>query len=122
MPPEQIFHFSKISRQKNNTTFLGYHYFAPLDLTTSSAPFFFFFALRRKLQEWREAKGISYKRPPMEVKPKVRRTVAVAQPFWAAMKEEDDAHSLICAVDRSLVDCIKLLGEVMFLSHVVFLS
>ncbi|XP_040899151.1 cytoskeleton-associated protein 2-like [Toxotes jaculatrix] len=65
----------------------------------------------RKLQEWREAKGISYKRPPMPVKPQVRRTVAVPQPFWTTLKEEDEAHSLICAVDRSLADCIKLLGE-----------
>ncbi|XP_051279793.1 cytoskeleton-associated protein 2-like [Dicentrarchus labrax] len=65
----------------------------------------------RKLQEWREAKGISYKRPPMPVKPQVKRTVAVPQPFWTTMNEEDEAHSLICAVDRSLVDCIKLLGE-----------
>ncbi|XP_071339892.1 cytoskeleton-associated protein 2-like isoform X2 [Trachinotus anak] len=65
----------------------------------------------RKLQEWREARGISYKRPPMPVKPQVRRTVAVPQPFWTCMKEEDEAHSLICAVDGSLADCIKLLGE-----------
>ncbi|KAM3610593.1 uncharacterized protein V6R79_006330 [Siganus canaliculatus] len=65
----------------------------------------------RKLQEWRESKGISYKRPPMQVKPQVKRTVAVPQPFWATMKEEDEAHSLISAVDRSLADCIKLLGE-----------
>ncbi|XP_031161396.1 cytoskeleton-associated protein 2-like [Sander lucioperca] len=65
----------------------------------------------RKLQEWREAKGISYKRPPMPVKPQVRRTVAVPQPFWGTMKEEDDAHSLTCAVDRSLADCIKLVEE-----------
>ncbi|TKS78225.1 Cytoskeleton-associated protein 2-like [Collichthys lucidus] len=65
----------------------------------------------RKLQEWREAKGISYKRPPMPVKPQVRRTVVVPQPFWATMNEEDEAQSLICAVDRSLADCIKLLGE-----------
>ncbi|XP_026178131.1 cytoskeleton-associated protein 2-like [Mastacembelus armatus] len=65
----------------------------------------------RKLQEWREAKGISYKRPPMPVKPQVRRTVAVPQPFWTAMTEEDEAHSLISAMDRSLDDCIKLLGE-----------
>ncbi|XP_029917075.1 cytoskeleton-associated protein 2-like [Myripristis murdjan] len=65
----------------------------------------------RKLQEWRESKGISYKRPPMPVKPQARRTVAFPQPYWATMKEEDEAHSLICAVDRSLADCIKLLGE-----------
>ncbi|KAI3372550.1 hypothetical protein L3Q82_023034 [Scortum barcoo] len=65
----------------------------------------------KKLEEWRKAKGISYKRPPMPVKPQVRRTAALHQPFWASMKEEDDAHSLICAVDRSLADCIKLLGE-----------
>ncbi|KAM6944067.1 cytoskeleton-associated protein 2-like isoform 2-T2 [Lycodopsis pacificus] len=65
----------------------------------------------RKLQEWREAKGISYKRPPMPVQPQVRHTVAVLQPFWGAMNEEDEAHSLICAVDQSLAECIKLLGE-----------
>ncbi|XP_068455011.1 cytoskeleton-associated protein 2-like [Clinocottus analis] len=65
----------------------------------------------RKLQDWREAKGISYKRPPMPVKPQVRRTVAVPQPFWGAMNEEDDAHSLIAAVDRSLADCIELLAK-----------
>lgn len=65
----------------------------------------------KKLQEWREAKGISYKRPPMFVKTQARRTVAVPQPFWSNMEQEDEAHSLICAVDRSLADCIKLLGE-----------
>lgn len=65
----------------------------------------------RKLQEWREARGISYKRPPMPVRPQVRRTVAVPQPFWATMTEEDEAHTLISAVDRSLADCIKLLGK-----------
>ncbi|XP_029366980.1 cytoskeleton-associated protein 2-like [Echeneis naucrates] len=65
----------------------------------------------KKLKEWREAKGICYKRPPMPVKPQVRRTVAVPQPFWTTMKEEDEAHSLIFAVDRSLADCVKLLGE-----------
>lgn len=65
----------------------------------------------KKLQEWRQARGICYKRPPMPVKSHVRRTVAVPQPFWATMKDEDEAHSLICAVDRSLADCIKLLGE-----------
>lgn len=71
-----------------------------------------FIYVRRKLKEWREAKGISYKRPPMPVKPQVKRMEAVLQPFWITMKEEDDAHSLICAVDRSLADCIKLLEEV----------
>ncbi|XP_055080346.1 cytoskeleton-associated protein 2-like [Periophthalmus magnuspinnatus] len=65
----------------------------------------------KKLQEWRAAKGISYKRPPMFVKSQARRTVAVPQPFWSHMGEEDKAHTLICAVDRSLEDCIKLLGE-----------
>ncbi|KAL6114848.1 ckap2l [Pungitius sinensis] len=65
----------------------------------------------RKLQEWREAKGISYKRPPMPVKPQVRRPVAVAEPFWGSMSEEDEARSLVEAVDRSLADCIKLLVE-----------
>ncbi|XP_030593806.1 cytoskeleton-associated protein 2-like [Archocentrus centrarchus] len=65
----------------------------------------------KKLQEWREAKGISYKRPPMEAKPQTRHTVSMPQPFWASMNEEDEADSLICTVDRSLADCIKLLRE-----------
>ncbi|XP_043968034.1 cytoskeleton-associated protein 2-like isoform X1 [Gambusia affinis] len=65
----------------------------------------------RKLQEWRESKGISYKRPPMTVKAPATRTVSVPQPFWASMEREDEARSLICAVDRSLDDCIKLLAE-----------
>lgn len=64
-----------------------------------------------KLQAWREAKGISYKRPPMPAKPLVRHTVSLPHPFWVNMKEEDEAHSLIYAVDRSLADCLKLLGE-----------
>ncbi|XP_028269385.1 cytoskeleton-associated protein 2-like [Parambassis ranga] len=65
----------------------------------------------KRLQEWRESKGISYKRPPMQVKPQVRRTVSVPQPFWTTISEEDEAHSLISAVDKSLADCIKLLKE-----------
>lgn len=73
---------------------------------------FYYLVVRRKLQEWRESKGISYKRPPMPVKPPVTRAVSVPQPFWPSMKVEDEAHSLICAVDRSLADCIKLLAEV----------
>ncbi|KAK2838080.1 hypothetical protein Q5P01_015292 [Channa striata] len=63
----------------------------------------------RKLQEWREAKGISYKRPPMPVKPLARHTGALSHPFWATTKDRDEVQSLICAVDRSLADCIKLL-------------
>ena len=69
------------------------------------------FTHRIKLQEWRDTKGISYKRPPMPVRPQSRRTLALPQPYWATM-EEDEAHSLISAVDRSLDDCIKLLTEV----------
>uniref|UniRef100_A0A3B3BTU0 Cytoskeleton associated protein 2-like n=1 Tax=Oryzias melastigma TaxID=30732 RepID=A0A3B3BTU0_ORYME len=65
----------------------------------------------RKLQEWREAKGISYKRPPMQVKAPPRRRPAAPPPFWPSMRAEDEAHSLICAVDQSLADCIKLLAE-----------
>ncbi|KAM7391149.1 hypothetical protein PAMP_021860 [Pampus punctatissimus] len=65
----------------------------------------------RKLQAWREAKGISYKRPPMPVKAPVKRASSLPQPFWATMKEEDEVHSLIYAVERSLADCLKLLGE-----------
>ncbi|XP_062273907.1 cytoskeleton-associated protein 2-like [Scomber scombrus] len=64
-----------------------------------------------KLQVWRESKGISYKRPPMTVKPQVNSTVSLPQPFWATMTEEDEAHSLVYTVDRSLADCLKLLEE-----------
>uniref|UniRef100_A0AAV2MQU1 Cytoskeleton-associated protein 2 C-terminal domain-containing protein n=1 Tax=Knipowitschia caucasica TaxID=637954 RepID=A0AAV2MQU1_KNICA len=65
----------------------------------------------KKLQEWRASRGISYKRPPMFVKGQARHSITEPQPFWSSIGEEDEAHSLICAVDRSLADCVKLLGE-----------
>ncbi|CAB1320192.1 unnamed protein product [Coregonus sp. 'balchen'] len=66
----------------------------------------------KKLQEWRENRGISYKRPPMPVRPQARRTVALPQPYWAGMEDEYlEAKSLVGAVDRCLADCIKLLDE-----------
>ncbi|XP_019744574.1 cytoskeleton-associated protein 2-like isoform X1 [Hippocampus comes] len=68
----------------------------------------------KKLQEWREAKGISYKRPPMQLKPSVQRTVAL-RPF---QKAQDDAGLFIRDVDRSLSDCIKLLTEGCLVSQV----
>lgn len=55
---------------------------------------------RKKLQEWREAKGISYKRPPMPVKAPV------------AVKEEDKVQSVMQSVNKALADCIKLVQEV----------
>ncbi|XP_077379121.1 cytoskeleton-associated protein 2-like isoform X2 [Festucalex cinctus] len=64
----------------------------------------------KKLQEWREAKGISYKRPPMQLKPAVRRAVT-PRPVWTTLKAQEDAHLFIRDVDRSLSDCIKLLTE-----------
>nr|XP_013998833.1 unnamed protein product [Salmo salar] len=66
----------------------------------------------QKLQEWRENRGISYKRPPMPVRPpRVRRTLALPQAYWDGMEEEVEARSLVEAVDRCLADCIKLLNE-----------
>ncbi|XP_041691820.2 cytoskeleton-associated protein 2-like isoform X1 [Coregonus clupeaformis] len=66
----------------------------------------------QKLQEWRENRGISYKRPPMPVRPpRVRRTVALPQAYWDGMEEEVEAKSLVGVVDRCLADCIKLLIE-----------
>ena len=68
---------------------------------------------RRRLQEWREARGISYKRPPMPVKPRgARRTAGPPQPYWACMEQEEETQALVHAVDRSLDDCITLLLEV----------
>lgn len=67
---------------------------------------------RKKLQEWREAKGISYKRPPLPVRAQAKRAVTTSRPVCATGEGGDEAHSLICAVDRSLADCVKLLGEV----------
>lgn len=70
---------------------------------------------RRKLQEWRESRGITYKRPPMPVRLVRRKTVsALPQPYWTAMEQEDKAHHIVFAVDRSLDDCIKLLQQVIF--------
>lgn len=58
-------------------------------------------AARRKLKEWREARGISYKRPPMQVRAQVKPPAG-----------KDDVDSLISTMDRALSDCIKLLEEV----------
>ncbi|XP_072521396.1 cytoskeleton-associated protein 2-like [Salminus brasiliensis] len=66
----------------------------------------------RKLQEWRESRGITYKRPPMPVKPVRRKTTAAyPQSYWATMEKEDEVHGFVCVVDQSLNDCIKLLEQ-----------
>ncbi|XP_059404702.1 cytoskeleton-associated protein 2-like [Carassius carassius] len=66
----------------------------------------------RKLQEWRESRGITYKRPPMPVHLVRRKTVsAIPQPYWTSMENEDEVHDIVFAVDRSLDDCIKLLQQ-----------
>ncbi|TSV94917.1 Cytoskeleton-associated protein 2-like [Bagarius yarrelli] len=66
----------------------------------------------RKLKEWREAKGITYKRPPMPVQPARRKTTALPpQGYWSTIEQEDEVHGFVCAVDQSLNDCIKLLQQ-----------
>ncbi|KAI7813088.1 cytoskeleton-associated protein 2-like [Triplophysa rosa] len=66
----------------------------------------------RKLQEWRESRGITYKRPPMPVRLVRRKTFsALPQPYWTAIEQEDEAHDIVFAVDRSLDDCIQLLQQ-----------
>ncbi|XP_036454910.1 cytoskeleton-associated protein 2-like isoform X2 [Colossoma macropomum] len=66
----------------------------------------------RKLQEWRESRGITYKRPPMPVKPVRRKTTAILpQSYWTTIEQEDEVHGFVCAVDQSLNDCIKLLQQ-----------
>lgn len=61
-------------------------------------------AARKKLKEWRESRGISYKRPPMQVKAQVK-----------PPSGKDEVDSLISTLDRALSDCVKLLEEVGFL-------
>ncbi|KAI4890281.1 hypothetical protein NFI96_014213 [Prochilodus magdalenae] len=66
----------------------------------------------RKLKEWRESRGITYKRPPMPVKPVRRKTTAVPlQSYWTTIEKEDEVHGFVCAVDQSLNDCIKLVQQ-----------
>lgn len=66
----------------------------------------------RKLQEWRESRGVIYKRPPMPVRLVRRKTIsAVPQPYWTSIENEDEVHDIVFAVDRSLDDCIKLLQQ-----------
>uniref|UniRef100_A0A8C1TTI0 Cytoskeleton associated protein 2-like n=1 Tax=Cyprinus carpio TaxID=7962 RepID=A0A8C1TTI0_CYPCA len=66
----------------------------------------------RKLQEWRESRSITYKRPPMPVRLVRRKTVsALPQPYWTSMENEDEVHDIVSAVDRSLDDCIQLLQQ-----------
>ncbi|XP_053336411.1 cytoskeleton-associated protein 2-like [Clarias gariepinus] len=66
----------------------------------------------RKLQAWRESKGITYKRPPMPVQPARRKTTVLPpQGYWSTIEREDEVHGFVCAVDQSLNDCIKLLQQ-----------
>lgn len=66
----------------------------------------------KKLQEWREAKGISYKRPPMKVRPRLaRRTVALPLPYWASIEHENQTQALVSTVEASLTHCLTLLDE-----------
>ncbi|XP_059407295.1 LOW QUALITY PROTEIN: cytoskeleton-associated protein 2-like [Carassius carassius] len=66
----------------------------------------------RKLQEWRESRSITYKRPPMPVRVVRRKTVsALPQPYWTSIENEDELHDIVFAVDRSLDDCIELLQQ-----------
>ncbi|KAK2911009.1 hypothetical protein Q8A67_003142 [Cirrhinus molitorella] len=66
----------------------------------------------QKLQEWRESRGITYKRPPMPVRMLRRKTVStIPQPYWTSMENEDEVQDIVFAVDRSLDDCIKLLQQ-----------
>ena len=48
----------------------------------------------------------------------LRKSTAAPQHYWAAMEEEEELHGLVCAVDRSLADCLQLLQEVSFISSV----
>ncbi|KAM8865795.1 cytoskeleton-associated protein 2-like [Synchiropus picturatus] len=64
-----------------------------------------------RLQEWREAKGISYKRPFMRIKPKVKCSAAKPESSGPKMNEKEEVHGFISAVHGSLSDCIKLLEE-----------
>ncbi|XP_066570404.1 cytoskeleton-associated protein 2-like isoform X2 [Amia ocellicauda] len=68
----------------------------------------------RKLQEWRESRGISYKRPPMPTprkSAKKKKPPAPRQSFWSAIEEEDQVNSLVTSVEATLADCLKLLEE-----------
>ncbi|XP_026052488.1 cytoskeleton-associated protein 2-like isoform X4 [Carassius auratus] len=66
----------------------------------------------RKLQEWRESRSITYKRPPMPVRVVRRKTVStLPQPYWTSIENEDEVHDIVFAVDRSLDDCIELLQQ-----------
>ncbi|KAL4636013.1 cytoskeleton-associated protein 2-like [Arapaima gigas] len=65
----------------------------------------------RKLQEWRKAKGISYKRPPMPIRPSVKKMPAISQRYWNVMEAEDEVQRLVCTIDSALADCLKLVQE-----------
>ncbi|XP_048842029.1 cytoskeleton-associated protein 2-like isoform X2 [Brienomyrus brachyistius] len=64
----------------------------------------------QKLQEWREAKGISYKRPPMPMRP-CRKKEVDPPCYWPTMEKEDEVHRLVSSIDSSLTDCMQLLEE-----------
>ncbi|XP_036382106.1 cytoskeleton-associated protein 2-like [Megalops cyprinoides] len=47
----------------------------------------------------------------MPVRQCVKKTPVIPEHYWTRMEEEEEAHSLVCTIDRSLDDCIKLLQE-----------
>ncbi|KAK6469325.1 cytoskeleton-associated protein 2-like [Huso huso] len=65
----------------------------------------------RKLEQWRQAKGKSYKRPPKAGPQPKRGDPAGRRSFWAAIEEEDDINSLVTSVGAMLTDCLRLVQE-----------
>ncbi|XP_028931729.1 cytoskeleton-associated protein 2-like isoform X1 [Ornithorhynchus anatinus] len=68
---------------------------------------------RRKLEEWKQSKGKTYKRPPMGFPAKKRTLENLNHSFWKKMEEEEEEKraqlELVEKINNVLGECLKLI-------------
>ncbi|XP_038609683.1 cytoskeleton-associated protein 2-like [Tachyglossus aculeatus] len=68
---------------------------------------------RRKLEEWKQSKGKTYKRPPMGFPAKKRTLENLNHSFWKKMEEEEEEKraqlELVGKINNVLSECLKLI-------------
>ncbi|XP_073509913.1 cytoskeleton-associated protein 2-like [Phyllobates terribilis] len=70
---------------------------------------------KKKLQEWLNSKGKSYKRPPMVLPPKRPPTAKKPNPcnrsLWEGMEEEEELLALSQKISQTLSECLQLIEK-----------
>ncbi|XP_029460101.1 cytoskeleton-associated protein 2-like [Rhinatrema bivittatum] len=67
---------------------------------------------RKKLEEWLNSKGKTYKRPPMLlVPPKKPEKEKWVTPFWDGIEDDEEQQCLTDKIHHTLDECLKLIKE-----------